>query len=154
MAAESLSSEVEARQAVMALCAEARGAELVGALGRLAPVPETRDLRAPETGLVMLRGRAGGDGAAFNVGEATVTRAAVELSSAGAAGFAYHLGRDPEKARRAAILDALWQLPERRREVEEALAPIRARLEEDRARAARRTAATRVDFFTLVRGDG
>src|SRR5512139_3658243 len=36
-------------------------------------------LRAPETGLVMLRGRMGATGAAFNLGEATVTRCAVRL---------------------------------------------------------------------------
>ena len=56
----------------------------------------------------MLRGRAGGDGAPFNVGEATVTRAIVELPS-GERGYGHILGRDAERARLAAILDALWQ---------------------------------------------
>lgn len=140
----------------MATCAEAQPAELADALGRLAPIPDIRDLRAPQTGLVMLRGRAGGDGAAFNLGEATVTRAAVVLERGGegaATGFAYHLGRDLERARRAALIDALWQLPARRRLVEDALAPVRARLAADMASAARQTAATRVNFFTLVRGE-
>jgi alpha-D-ribose 1-methylphosphonate 5-triphosphate synthase subunit PhnG len=145
--------EIGKRQAVMSLCAEARAAELACALEHLAPVPVARDLRAPETGLVMLRGRAGGDGAAFNLGEATVARAAVLLGDGSAPGFAYHLGRDLARARNAAILDALWQQPDRRADVEAALSPVRDRLSRDASLGARRTAATRVDFFTLVRGE-
>lgn len=140
------------RQAVMAVCAEASRAELDAALKTLCPLPPHRDLRPPETGLVMLRGRMGGGGAAFNCGEATATRSAVAVEGA-PPGFAYQLGRDAAKARAAAILDALWQTPERRGEVEAALAPIRARLAGERDLASRRTAATRVEFFTLVRGE-
>ncbi len=61
----------------------------------------------------MLRGRIGGDGAPFNVGEATVTRAAVQLAS-GETGFGYVLGRDREKARLVALCDALWQIEAKR----------------------------------------
>ena len=101
----------------------------------------------------MLRGRAGGDGAPFNVGEATVTRAIVELPS-GERGYGHILGRDAERARLAAILDALWQRRDQRAEVEaEALAPIAARLAAERAKTDAETAATRVNFFTLVRGE-
>jgi alpha-D-ribose 1-methylphosphonate 5-triphosphate synthase subunit PhnG len=156
MKADGQFDDTEKRQAVMALCAEARGAELASALDRLAPVPPSRDLRPPETGLVMLRGRAGGDGAAFNVGEATVTRAAVVVGVAGEnerIGFAYHLGRDVAKARQAAILDALWQAREHRGGVEAALEPVRLRIETERSRADRQIAATRVNFFTLARGE-
>src|SRR5882757_8573341 len=110
---------IEARRDIMRLCAEATRSELAGALTALAPTPEARDLRAPETGLVMLRGRTGGDGAPFNLGEASVVRAAIRLADGGA-GFAYHLGRDAAKARTAAILDALWQQHERRPAVETA----------------------------------
>lgn len=139
------------RQAVMALCAEASAGELDAVLDALAPLPPVQDLRAPESGLVMLRGRAGGDGAAFNLGEATVTRAAVALE--GVSGFAYHLGRDAAKARRAAILDALWQQDGTRPVVTDALEPVRQRLAAERNLAARRAAATRVNFFTLARGE-
>ena len=99
----------------------------------------------------MLRGRMGGDGRPFNLGEATVTRAAVVLPD-GRTGFAWQLGRDREKARAAAVIDALWQ-GEERAAIEGALAPIRARIAETESRAARRTAATRVNFFTMVRGE-
>lgn len=139
------------RQTVMALCAEASAAELDAALDALAPLPPVRDLRAPESGLVMLRGRAGGNGAAFNLGEATVTRAAVALGDV--SGFAYHLGRDAAKAHRAAILDALWQQDGTRASVTTGLEPVRRRLAAERELAARRAAATRVNFFTLARGE-
>lgn len=145
---------VAPRQAVMAVCAEATEAELDGALARLAPVPPTRDLRPVENGTVMLRGRAGGDGAPFNIGEATVTRAAVTLTEGGTVqGFAYHLGRDAGKARKAAALDALWQVADRRIAVEHALSAVRDRIAAERLTAARRAAATRVNFFTLARGE-
>lgn len=144
-------SPIAQRRAVMALCAEADAAELRRVFEALGS-PVSRDLRAPEIGLAMLRGRMGGDGAAFNLGEATVTRAAVEVEGVGM-GFAYHLGRNPAKARGAAVVDALWQAPEKQADIERALAPVRDRLESERARAARHAAATRVNFFTLVRGE-
>ncbi len=140
------------RQDIMALCAEAAPAELDAALAGIAELPAIRDLRRPETGLAMLRGRAGGDGAAFNLGEATVTRAAVAIDG-DVAGFAYHLGRDLAKARKAAILDALWQSPAHRPVVEAGLDPVRRRLSLERDQAARQAAATKVNFFTLVRGE-
>ncbi|MBM3082353.1 phosphonate C-P lyase system protein PhnG [Chelatococcus daeguensis] len=147
--------EIAARQAVMAVSAAARREELDSVLAALAPLPEASDLRRPETGLVMTRGRAGGDGAPFNLGEATVTRAAVRIAEGGRTvnGFAYHLGRDAARARAAAIIDALWQLPGRRQAVEAALAPVHERLTAERETAARRTAATRVNFFTMIRGE-
>jgi len=123
---------------------------------RLLSLPEAVDhveLRAPEAGLVMLRGRIGGDGNPFNLGEATVTRAAVQIAS-GEVGFAYVLGRDPKKARLCALCDALWQSKRHREALERCvLSPIRDRLAGERATARAQTAATRVDFLTLVRGE-
>ncbi len=140
-----------ARRDVMTVVAAATAQEL-SRVRALAPA-EAVDLRAPETGLVMVRGRMGGTGAPFNLGEATVTRAAVRLPS-GAVGFGHLLGRDRHRARDAALVDALWVEGTRRDALEaEILAPIRRRLEGDHARLEAETAATRVDFFTLVRGD-
>ncbi len=140
------------RPALMAVLARAEPGELDAVLAALSPLPGIRDLRAPEIGLVMVRGRIGGDGAPFNLGEATVSRAAVRLEG-GAAGFAYRLGRSVAAARAAAVLDALWQDAARRAAVEAALAPVRARLAAEEAGVRAETAATRVDFFTLVRGE-
>jgi alpha-D-ribose 1-methylphosphonate 5-triphosphate synthase subunit PhnG len=143
--------ESAARRAVMALCADASRDDLNAALQTLA-APPIEDLRPPETGLVMATGRIGGDGRPFNLGEVSVTRAAIRLPD-GATGFAYHLGRDRMKARLAATLDALWQDPSRRARVEDALRSAAEKAEAARHRAARRTAATRVDFLTLARGE-
>jgi alpha-D-ribose 1-methylphosphonate 5-triphosphate synthase subunit PhnG len=142
-----------ARQRAMAVFAQAKPQEMSDGLAAIGEFIEHIDVRPPETGLLMLRGRIGGDGAPFNVGEATVTRCAVQLPS-GEIGFSYALGRDRDKARLAALCDALWQTNGHRVAVEHhILAPVRARLESEREIAARRTAATRVDFFTLVRGE-
>jgi alpha-D-ribose 1-methylphosphonate 5-triphosphate synthase subunit PhnG len=102
----------------------------------------------------MVRGRIGGDGAAFNLGEATVSRAAVRLST-GEVGFGYALGRDGEKARMIALCDAMVQSDGFTGLVEaKVLAPLRAAMTAKRHRIAAETAATRVDFYTLVRGEG
>lgn len=148
---------VAARQRIMALCAGASAADLDAVLAALAPLPPVADLRPPDAGLVMVQGRAGGDGAPFNVGEATVARAAVEVggTATGPAltGFAWHLGRDLGRARAAAVIDALWQDDARRAAVEAALAPVASRLDARAAQRAAETAATRVNFFTMVRGE-
>ncbi|MBJ7532999.1 phosphonate C-P lyase system protein PhnG [Rhodomicrobium vannielii ATCC 17100] len=140
------------RAAAMATFAAAETAELRCALECIGSI-EAVEIRKPETGLVMVRGRIGGDGAPFNVGEATVTRCVVRIAS-GETGFSYILGRDHEKARLAALCDALWQSSDRRAEIDAALiAPVRQRLGREREEARARTNATRVDFFTLVRGE-
>ena len=141
------------RQAAMAVLAHSDAAEIADRLGAIM-VPAHEDLREAENGLVMLRGRIGGDGAPFNLGEATVSRAAVRLAS-GEVGFGYTLGRDRQKARMIALCDALVQSDEFSDAVEaEVLAPLRAALAAEQRRKARETAATRVDFYTLVRGEG
>ena len=137
----------------MAVLAQARAEEIERALHAVMDPVDYVELRAPETGLVMLRGRIGGDGAAFNLGEATVTRVAVQIAS-GEVGIAYVLGRDQKKARLSAVCDALWQSKRYRDALERCvLAPIRTRVDAERNRQRGQTAATRVDFFTLVRGE-
>jgi alpha-D-ribose 1-methylphosphonate 5-triphosphate synthase subunit PhnG len=141
-----------ARRAAMALLAQAQAGEIERGLAAVVDAPRYVELRPVATGLVMVRGRIGGDGAPFNLGEATVTRAAVRMET-GEVGFSYLLGRDHDKARLAAVCDALWQ-SERRDAIERnVLAPIRTRLARERAEKREQAAATRVDFFTLVRGE-
>jgi alpha-D-ribose 1-methylphosphonate 5-triphosphate synthase subunit PhnG len=119
---------------------------------------ETRDvrlevLRPPETGLVMVRGRMGGLGRRFNLGEVTVTRCAV--TDGRVIGHGYVLGRDRGKALLVARCDAMLQLPGLAGLVRDCVvAPLRTAMEAEQALRQRRAAATRVDFFTLVRGDG
>lgn len=100
----------------------------------------------------MVRGRAGATGAAFNLGEMTVTRCSVQLDD-GAVGHAYVQGRDKTKATQAALIDALMQTAAAP-EVEAAiLAPLRTAAEARRTARAARAAATKVDFFTMARGE-
>ncbi|MDI1263596.1 MAG: phosphonate C-P lyase system protein PhnG, partial [bacterium] len=98
------------RKAAMAVLAGSPAAEIATRLTAVA-VPDHEELREPESGLVMVRGRVGGDGAAFNLGEATVSRAGVRLST-GEVGFGYVLGRDRQKARMIALCDAMVQSSE------------------------------------------
>jgi alpha-D-ribose 1-methylphosphonate 5-triphosphate synthase subunit PhnG len=141
------------RKAAMAVLAQADAAAIAGRLDTIA-VPAHENLREPENGLVMVRGRIGGDGASFNLGEATVSRAAVRLAT-GEVGFGYVLGRDGQKARLIALCDALIQTSDHAGPIEtQVLAPLRAVIASERNRKATETAATRVDFYTMVRGEG
>lgn len=142
-----------ARQRWMRLCALADTTSLEAALPADMLAAEVNWLRPPETGMVMLRGRIGGGGAPFNLGEMPVTRCALALAD-GTVGHAYVAGRDRRKARAAAIVDALMQRPESAPEIERTLlTPLAAALATNDAQEDRKTAATRVDFFTMVRGD-
>ena len=110
-------------------------------------------LRKPESGLVMVRGRMGGEGAPFNLGEMTVTRCALRLKD-GTQGHACVQGRSAAKAEVSALVDALHQRPGDREAVrQEILLPLERSMTAARAAAAAETAASRVEFFTMVRGD-
>ena len=146
--------EMEARRkAAMMVLAHADAADIAGRLGAI-DVPAHQALREPENGLVMVRGRIGGDGAPFNLGEATVSRAAVRLAT-GEVGFGYTLGRDFEKARMIALCDAMVQSGEFAEAVEmNVLSPLRDAMQVRRSQRSAEAAATRVDFYTMVRGEG
>jgi alpha-D-ribose 1-methylphosphonate 5-triphosphate synthase subunit PhnG len=109
-------------------------------------------LRRPEVGSVMVRGRAGGTGAPFNLGEITVTRASVRLAS-GVVGHGHVQGRDKVAAEWAAVVDALMQTDHKDELRAHVLDPIAAMLAERRDARAAKAAATKVEFFTLVRGE-
>ena len=147
-------SDMEARRkAAMTVLAHSDAADIAERLGAIA-VPAHQSLREPESGLVMVRGRIGGDGAPFNLGEATLSRAAVRLAT-GEVGFGYTLGRDLDKARMIALCDAMMQSRELADEVEmNVLAPLRRAMHARRSRRSAEAAATRVDFYTMVRGEG
>lgn len=140
----------KARRGAMALLAGAEATRLAALWAGWADKPGYRLVRGPETGLVMVRGRTGG-GDPFNLGEATVTRATVRLDR-GEIGHAYCLGRDGDKAVQAALFDALRQ---RDRDAVDGkvIAPLRVEREAADRRRRDETAATKVDFFTMVRGD-
>ena len=135
-----------ARRTRMGLLATAPPERLAALLPEL---PAHEILRAPETGTMMVQGRVGGTGAPFNLGEVTVTRASVRLAG-GAVGHAMVQGRDQAHATRAALVDALAQTGDG---AEAILAPLRTEAEARAQARAARAAATRVEFFTLLRGE-
>jgi len=123
----------------------------------LAPLLEAEDLptfehlRRPETGLVMVRGRMGGTGPAFNLGEAAVTRCSVRLAD-GTVGHSYVLGRSSAHAEAAALCDAIMQRSADQPGLRErVIAPLETAERERRESEGRKAAATKVDFFTMVR---
>ncbi|MDP3416816.1 phosphonate C-P lyase system protein PhnG [Falsiroseomonas sp.] len=139
-----------ARRRWMSILARAGADEIAARLDHLPALPGHKRLRGPETGLVMVRGRTGGDGAPFNLGEMTVTRCAVRLAD-GTVGHGYVAGRDARQAELAALLDALMQDPARAPALEAAvIGPLEQAQSERRAAQARKAAATRVEFFTMT----
>ncbi|WP_454288599.1 phosphonate C-P lyase system protein PhnG [Rhizobium arsenicireducens] len=141
------------RKRVVDLLARAELDDLTRVWDDLAPQPEMQMLRGPEIGLVMVRGRIGGGGAPFNLGEATVSRATVRLGN-GVVGHGHVLGANLKRAKLAAVFDALWQDPAHRPLVEaQLLQPVAARIVEEKQKKSEEVAATRVDFFTMVRGE-
>lgn len=121
---------------------------------QLAQPPSYRFLRTPEIGLALVRGRAGGTGAAFNLGEVTLTRCVVELAT-GAQGFGYVRGRSRRHAELAAVFDGLMQ--EEMQENRDChgpglIEPLHRRWLQSREYKSRKAAATKVNFMTMVRG--
>jgi alpha-D-ribose 1-methylphosphonate 5-triphosphate synthase subunit PhnG len=143
----------DARRRWMSVLALASTAELEACWRSVPAPPRHRMLRWPETGLVMVRGRTGGTGTRFNVGEMTVTRCAVQLEG-GAVGVAYVRGRDRRHAELAAMLDALLQDPARHDGLDQTVVgPLAAAQAARRSAAAERVAPSRVEFLTMVRGE-
>ncbi|MBL4929256.1 phosphonate C-P lyase system protein PhnG [Fuscibacter oryzae] len=138
------------RQEWMGLLARAPAGRLAALMP--SPLPPHDVLRAPEVGAVMVRGRTGATGAPFNLGEMTVTRCSLRLAD-GSVGHAWVQGRDKDHARRAAIADALLQGPLAAQTRANLLDPLAAEETTRRATRAAKAAATKVEFFTLVRGE-
>ncbi|GGE20963.1 phosphonate metabolism protein PhnG [Primorskyibacter flagellatus] len=140
------------RRGWMGLLARSAAAELLAQWDAAGMAPAFTWLRAPEVGGVMVRGRAGAVGAAFNLGEMTVTRCSLKLAD-GRVGHAVVQGRDRRKAEVAALCDALMQGDEAGAVRAAVLDPLAAAAKERARVRAAKAAATKVDFFTMVRGE-
>jgi len=148
----SVHPETERRRAWMSVLAQAPAERLQALWRDFGASPEHEVLRAPQVGAVMVRGRAGGEGAAFNLGEMTVTRASVRLTS-GQVGHAWRPGRDRAAALTAALADAMMQTDRSPALEAQVIAPLRAEAAELAVATAEKAAATKVEFFTMARGD-
>ncbi|MFE4108607.1 phosphonate C-P lyase system protein PhnG [Almyronema epifaneia] len=146
-----------ARQAWIATLAKAPLDLLEQQVNSLGNLPDYRFLRSPEIGLAMVRGRTGGTGSPFNLGEMTLTRCVVQLAADNTllTGFGYVAGRSPRHAELAAVCDALLQHPDWQTPVQrQILHPLEQAAQQKRATEAAQAESTRVNFFTLVRGEG
>lgn len=141
--------EKTARQIWMGLLARADASRLALLFPDL---PDHSPLRPPQVGTVMLRGRIGGVGQPFNLGEMIVTRCSICLSD-GSVGHANVQGRNKTHALRAAAIDALMQTDRADTLRADVLTPLAADEANRRGTRAAKAAATRVEFFTLVRGE-
>ncbi|MEQ9547220.1 MAG: phosphonate C-P lyase system protein PhnG [Marinobacter sp.] len=142
-------TEIGARQHWMSVLARAAEESLEQWLEQFG-CPEYRHLRAPEVGLAMVRGRAGGTGNPFNLGEMTMSRCVVELTG-GTLGFGYVQGQSRRHAELAAVLDALLQQDEGLQKT--LIEPLHDEWLAARREQSRKASATRVNFMTMVRGE-
>ena len=144
-----IEDQTAARKGWMSLLAKAPPDRLAALLPDL---PDHALLRSPESGSVMVRGRIGASGGPFNLGEITVTRCSVRMGC-GTVGHAWVQGRDKSHARRAAVVDALMQTEAAAGLRASVLDLLAAEAEQARTIRAAKAAATKVDFFTMVRGE-
>ena len=141
------------RQRWMSVLAHSEPQDLLARMQSLQLAPAYELIRTPETGLVQRQARMGGIGDRFFAGDATLTRAAVRLAD-GTLGYSWILGRDRPHAERCAAIDALLQSPRHFHTLMETLITPLEALRSARIEARRAEVnASRVDFFTLVRGD-
>jgi alpha-D-ribose 1-methylphosphonate 5-triphosphate synthase subunit PhnG len=138
-----------ARRRWMALLARSPADQIASLLRRCGALPAHTIIRGPEGGLVMVRGRAGGGGSAFNLGEMTVTRCTIRTET-GFIGHAYVAGREERRAELAALVDALMQDNDRNPEIEtRVITPLEKQQTQRQASRAAKAAATRVQFFAM-----
>jgi alpha-D-ribose 1-methylphosphonate 5-triphosphate synthase subunit PhnG len=144
--------DVAPRKDWMSLLARAPAGRVADLLDAAMIRPAFKWLRSPEIGSAMVRARAGGTGAPFNLGEMTVTRCALTLET-GEVGHAYVQGRRKADAEAAALIDALMQGDAADTLRSKVLEPLAQEMGAAKSARASKAAATRVDFFTMVRGE-
>ena len=152
---EKPTENLDERKWWMSVLARAAAQEFYALHSFIPPKETYRIIKKPEIGTVMVEARAGGAGRRFNFGEASVTRCVVQLPS-GELGFSYALGRDKAKAEQAAVIDALLQSGDTytKNTIFSILKTIEKKHLAEKELRSRKAAATKVNFFTLVRGDG
>ncbi len=141
------------RQRWLKILAKSKVNQLESAWQNVLEKPEYRYLRRPETGMVMVQARTGGTGQRFNLGEMTVTRCTVKTET-GFIGCGFVMGGDHRHVELVALFDALLQDARYRSPLMKSVISV---LESDQKRnkemVSKKTAGTKVDFFTMVRGE-
>ena len=109
-------------------------------------------LRTPEIGSIMAQGRMGVTGDKFNIGEVTITRCSLKLNC-GTIGHSYVQGRSKKKAEISALCDALMQTKMSKEINKNIIIPLEKIKKDNKDKILSKAEATKVDFFTLVRGE-
>ena len=143
---------IEDRKNWLSILAKAKTKDLNECWRKVKNLPNYKLLRAPEIGGAMVQGRLGATGDSFNLGEMTVTRCSVQLET-GEIGHGYIQGREKEAAEKVAVLDAIMQ-GTRRHEVESlVIVPLTKLYHQEKEASSKKAAATKVEFFTMARGE-
>jgi alpha-D-ribose 1-methylphosphonate 5-triphosphate synthase subunit PhnG len=138
------------RKAWLSVLARSDHARIQTHLSGLPALPDFTHLRRPETGMAMVRGRIGGGGAAFNLGEMTIARCSIR-DATGQVGHGYALGRDLAQVELIARLDAALQSPAWHDcLIAELVNPLADLIAARRAATEAQAQATEVQFFTLA----
>ena len=138
-----------ARQGWLAVLARAPAAAIADGLRQTQPLPPHTRLRGQEAGMAMVRGRIGGGGGEFNLGEMTLSRCSIR-DSAGRIGHGYAAGRDLAQVELIARLDAVLQDPALHPAYDPLLRSLAAAQAGRRQATEAKAAATEVKFFTLA----
>ncbi|NEO88181.1 MAG: phosphonate C-P lyase system protein PhnG [Spirulina sp. SIO3F2] len=152
-----VNASTQPRAIWMATLAKANLSQLETQVAKLGTLPDYHFLRSPEIGLAMVRGRAEGTDEPFNLGEMTITRCVVQLALGDAliSGFGYVAGRSHRHAELAALCDALLQHPDWQSQIQsQVIDPLQQAAQAERATQAAEVESTRVNFFTMLRGEG
>ncbi len=147
-----MNPENAARRHWLSVLARMTTQELTHARSALETCPSHENVREPQSGLMMAEGRAGGSGGRFNLGQISVSRAAVRLDT-GELGIGYCLGQDEDKAALIALFDALLQTERQSELSASVIGPAHRKQQADAKLKSRKAASSKVDFFTMVRGD-
>jgi alpha-D-ribose 1-methylphosphonate 5-triphosphate synthase subunit PhnG len=141
------------RQQWIAVLTKSSRKDLEEALNQLPRKPCYHFIRQPETGAIMVRARAGGSGLKFNLGEMTLSRCVVKVDN-GHIGCGYVMGRDHRHAELISVFDGLLQDKTKRPQIlQSVIKPLEKIIRERKALSSKKIASTKVDFFTMVRGE-
>lgn len=141
------------RQSWISLLGSADKPRLQQAWDEIRPKVTHTLVSGPETGLVMVRAREDGEGPRFNLGEMTVSKCVLKVDDT-YLGYGMVMGSDLKHAKLAALLDGLCQHPGFGPALKAGLLKdLSQQREEQEAAMAEEASRTRVEFFTLKRGE-
>lgn len=148
-----LSESNQARQQLLSVLAKSKLKDIKSFWKGSLEDQEFVTIRPPQTGMVMSVARAGASGEPFNLGEVSVTRCAVRLPS-GETGIGYVTGSSKDHALHIAVIDALAQNSTHQKALHEQLiTPLQEKLQQASTQQQEKAEETKVDFFTMVRGE-